>query len=188
MEVLLDVTVLFALVLALSLIIERFLEILKTIYDLVDSQLNWHSYWTRRTCRIRDRLEKRIRIFDYMDPKHVASILYRFRGMILNQQGAYSGTVPVLSGDLVRAVYIKLSLKCVAIILGIGMALWLKIDLLEVWQAASKTSKWEIYITSSVLRMIFTGIVIGLGSGPVHKMITSIERKSEKRQPKGELS
>ncbi len=103
MEALLQVSVLFALVLALSLLIERFLEMLKATYDLLDSRLDWHRFWTRMTYRLRDRLEQRMGIFEYVTPRAAAAILRRFRGMLLNEQGGYSGSVPVLAGDLVRA-------------------------------------------------------------------------------------
>lgn len=186
MEALLKVTVLFTLVLALSLVIERFIEILKAVYDLLDSRLNWHTFWTRQTIRLRDRLEKRMRIFEYVDPKMAASALYRFRDMILNEQGGYAGAVPILSGDLVRAFYIKVVFKCVAIGLGIGLALWLKIDLMGIWQNAStEPGKLRIFIESPTIRFILSGMAVGLGSTPVHKIITMIERRQKKQQQKG---
>ena len=186
METLLNVTVLFALVLALSLLIERLLEILKAIYSLADSRLNWYIFWTRKTQRLKDRLEKRLRIFTFTDPEDVASVFHRFREMLMSQNMGYSGTVPILCGDLVRMAYIKTVCKCIAMGLGVGLALWLKIDLMAIWQNASQEpSKWQITLTSPTLRMIFSGIAIGLGSGPVHKIITVIERKKEKQAAKG---
>ena len=57
MEALLDVTVLFTLVLALAFVIERFLEVLKAIYDMLDSRLNWYKFWDKRTEGLKAYLE-----------------------------------------------------------------------------------------------------------------------------------
>jgi hypothetical protein len=179
MEALLDVTVLFTLVLAFSFVIERFLEVLKAVYDLLDSRLDWYKFWTQLTNKLKDRLEKRMRIFEYVDPQSVQSILQRFRGMFLNEQGEYSGTVPVLAGDLVRTVSVKVVIKFIGIAAGIGLALWLKIDLIDVWIKASGNAKWIEKITSPNFNYVISGIAMGLGSSPVHKIITKIERKQK---------
>lgn len=186
MEVLSKVTVLFTLVLALSLLIERFLEVLKALYDLLDSRRDWYNLWTRQTTRIRDRVEKRMRIFEYVKPEVLKSVLKRIREMLLSEQGDYSGTVPVLSGDLVRAFYVRLSSKIVGIGVGIGLAFWMGIDLVTVWkEAAGESSRWAINISSENLRVAISGIVLGLGSSPVHKIITTIERMRERTRKKG---
>lgn len=186
MEVILKVSVMFALALAVSFLIERFLEILKAVYDLLDSRFNWHTYWTRRTIKMRDRLEKRLEVFEYVNPKKIASLLDRFKKMFLNGQGGYSGTVPVLSGDLVRAVSIKVYAKIIGVSLGIGFAFWMNIDLISIWQkAAGGTSWWEINIESESVRFVLSGVILGLGSAPVHKIITTIEKKRQQKLEKG---
>jgi len=185
MEALLNATVLFVLVLALSFVIERFLEVVKAVYDLLDSRLDWYKFWTEQAIKLKDRLEKRMRIFEYVDPQNVQSILQRFRGVFLNEQGDYSGTVPVLSGDLVRAFSIKVGSKFLGILAGIGLALCLKIDLIEVWKEASEGAIWAKMTTSTNFNFIISGIAMGLGSGPVHKIITKIESKQKQRGQKG---
>ena len=181
MDALFKVTVLFTLVLALSLVIERVLEILKASFDLIDNHLNKASYWTRKTLKLKNRLEHKLRIFEYIEPEKASIIMQRFRSMLLNGQSGYSGMIPVLSADLVRVVKLKIQLKLIAIALGIFLALSLKIDLVEIWQtAAQEASLLKIRIDIPTIRMIFSGIIMGLGSGPVHKVITSLERKREK--------
>lgn len=186
MDVLLDVTVLFTLVLALSFVIERFLEVVKALYDLLDSQLNWHEFWTGQTERLKNRLEKRMRIFEYVDTKTAKSILHRFRGILLDKQGAYEDRVPVLSGDLVRAAVVKLGSRITGILLGIGLAFWMNIDLVSIWKDAAGTSaRWTTNLSWEGVHIALSGIILGLGSGPVHKIVTTIERKREQRRRKG---
>lgn len=185
MEVILKVTVLFTLVLALSFLIERLLELLKAIYDLLDSYQDWHRFWTRRAVKIRDRLQNRLNIFEYVKPEQAARILNRFREMILPGDGKTKTTLPVLSGDLVRYVYIKVAGKLIGISLGIGLAFWMQLDLLAVWQGSSAEAVWDITIKSESLRIALTGVIMGLGSSPVHKVIQRIEKKRKFREQKG---
>jgi hypothetical protein len=186
LEALLNTTILFTLVFALSFVIERLLEILKALYYLLDSRLNWYKFWDVRTKSLKDRLEKRMRIFEYVDPKTVQSVLQRFRGMFLNSKADYTGTLPVLSGDLVRSFSIKVGLKVIGMLVGIGLAFWFEIDLLGIWrEAVSPDSIWAINITSPSLSYALSGIVMGLGTAPVHKIITTIERRQEQRRKEG---
>ena len=147
MNVILDVTVVFTLAIALSFLIERLLEILKAGFDLIDSRLDMYKFWTKKTYKIRNTLENRLRIFEYVGHKNSAAVLNKFRGKLMNETGNYSGKVPILSGDLVRAVTIKSWSKIVAIGIGIGLAFWMKVDLINIWQnAMSDTRYWIINI------------------------------------------
>ena len=189
MEVILLVTVLFTLVLALAFLIERLLEVLKAIYDLLDSWLDWHQHWTRKTEKICKKLEQNLRIFEYAKPKQIAVVLRRFRKYILKKEDGYDYTFPVLSGDMVRAVSVTFISKAFAVLLGIGLAFWMELDLIKVWQEGSgDKSMWDIKISSEALRFAVTGIIMGLGSGPVHKFIRVIEKKRKLRQQEGALS
>ncbi|MBC8180080.1 hypothetical protein H8E88_03050, partial [candidate division KSB1 bacterium] len=113
MNVILEVTVLLTLVLALSFLIERLMEILKAIYDLLDSRLDWYKFWTIRTYKVRDKLAHKLKIVEYVSEKNLASILNKFGEKLLNNTNEYSGTVPVLSGDLVRTVSVKSTSKII---------------------------------------------------------------------------
>ncbi|MBL7095427.1 hypothetical protein ISS22_15855 [candidate division KSB1 bacterium] len=185
MNVILEVTVLLTLVLALSFLIERLMEILKAIYDLLDSRLDWYKFWTIRTYKVRDKLAHKLKIVEYVSEKNLASILNKFGEKLLNNTNEYSGTVPVLSGDLVRTVSVKSTSKIISLILGIGIAFWMNVDLLKIWQEASgDTSLWLNQITTPGLRIGISGVIIGLGSNPLHKFVTTIEKKSKKKREK----
>lgn len=187
MEVLTKVTVIFTLTLALSLLIERFLEVVKSLYDWLDSRNDWYKVWNRKTERLMNKFEKRLMFFEYIDTKVAARVLHRIRGMLLNEQDENLSNAPILSGDLVRAMYTKIIFRSIGIALGIGLAFLFCIDLFKIWQdAAVDSSLLKFNIESGPVRIVFTGIVIGLGSGPVHKIITTIERKRGKQGQKGD--
>ncbi len=185
MEVILEITALMTLAMALSFLIERLLEIIKAVYDLFDSQFDWYRFWTLRTYKVRNKLEKKLRIVEYLGPKNLTKVLNKFGEKLLNRTGNYSGTVPILAGDLIRAVTIKSWMKLLSIGLGIALAFWMNVDLIKIWQdAMSNSSLWIINIKSQEWRIVISGIVIGLGSNPLHKVITTIEKKSRKYQEK----
>jgi hypothetical protein len=178
-------TVLFALAIALALLIERFLEVLKTGYDLLDSRLDLYHYWTRRTERLRDKLERKLRVFEYVKPALMARFLGRFEEKLLGKAQGHPGKVPVLAGDLVRATALRGIIKGVGIILGISLAFAANIDLVAIWAAGAPDDfQWAPPISAGVGKTL-SGAAIGLGSGPVHKLITTIERRREKSREKG---
>ncbi len=171
--VLAQATLVFTLALALALVIERILEILKAAYDLVDSKWDLCEYWTKRAERTRDYVQRRLRIFQYVGEQPAASLLNRFSEMMLGPQHSYDGQVPVLAGDLVRAVWVRLAAKLVGMAIGVGFAFLLHLNLL-VWASDSSPVPDAVGVAA-------TGALLGLGSGPVHKVITEIEKRRQKR-------
>ena len=184
-ETLASLTVLFALVFALALLVERALEVLKSFYDVIDAKRNLAPYWTRRAAQIADRLERRVRLFEYVSPKAVQPLLNRVYELLLNNQGGYDGTALVLSGDLVRAAGVRLGTKVVGLALGVGLALWLKIDFLKLWHPEVQLGSQTVgFVLHGTLAQIASGLAIGLGAGPVHKLITTLEKKQADRHKK----
>ncbi|MFL5493818.1 MAG: hypothetical protein ACJ8DC_05455 [Gemmatimonadales bacterium] len=182
-------TMLFTLVFAFSLVIERFLEVLKSAYDMLDSRYDWHRSWTARAGRIRDFLERRLRIFEYVSPDQATAFIAKFSEMlVVPPTGENAGVVPVISGDLVRAMYVRVGCKIIAIGIGVPLALGLGLDIFTLLRevtlpAGACQSKALAHLCNTplerTLATIATGIAIGLGSGPVHKIITTIEKKRD---------
>lgn len=174
-----EATLIFTLALALSFVIERVLELLKTAYDLAESRWRWTHVWDREAERLRSFAEHRLRAFTYIDPAAAATALGRFSETLLGPDAGHGGTVPILSGDLVRAVWVRLFAKLLAISLGILLANLFLVDLVAVLQnPAQPMSEF------AAGRVWMTGVALGLGSGPLHKLITTIERRRDKRAAK----
>ena len=177
-----QVTLIFALVLALSFVIERILEFLKAAFDMFDSRFDFHEFWTRRTYRTKAYVERQLRIFEYVEPKAAAAFLRRFDQMLLGPGSQHSGTVPVLCGDLVRAAWIRAGLKAVGIGLGIILAFAFGLDLLAIsrMQPPDPATGIARIPAAEPLGQLATGIITGLGSGVVHKIISALERRQRK--------
>jgi hypothetical protein len=174
-----EVTVLFTLALALALVVERILELLKAGYDLADSRLDWHHDWTRRAEKLRDFVERRLRLSQYVSLERLKPILDQFSDRLLNGQGTYPGTLPVISGDLVRAAWTRVVAKVCGVGLGIGLAYLCRVDLLSIWQHPEAQE-----VLFQPRQAWLSGVAIGLGSGIVHKLITTLERKRDEHVTK----
>lgn len=177
-DALLETTVLFAVVLAFSLVIERILEILKCVYDVLDSRGDWHRFWTRRAGDFQVGLERRMRVFEYVEPKRAAAALKRFQEMLLTRADGYDGTVPTISGDAVRALAVKLASKVIGIGIGVFIAMKLELDIVTLWNLPDHavTDAVERYLQAHPgVRQALTGAVMGFSATLVHKIITSLE-------------
>lgn len=190
MDTLLDTTVLFALVLAFALLIERLLEIAKCVLDLADAHYDWARFWTDRAHAVRHRLEGQLKVFEYVEPERAAAVVNRFQEMLLGPSTGYAGTVPTVSGDLVRALTLKVAFKAVGVALGVAIAWNLHLDIVALWQPPTETPRiargWiEAFTMAPKVRWVMTGAVMGLSSTLVHKVITAIEDSREDRKEKG---
>jgi hypothetical protein len=170
------ITVQLALVLALSFVIERILEMVKATYDVADGRYNWYKFWTQQTYRTQAFIEQRLRLFNYVDRNAAAALLARFDGMLLGRSAAAKPVVPVLCGDLVRAAWCRVVLKIMGAAIGIAFAFAFRLDLV----ALIKVTPGAALPPVGILGMTITGITIGLGSGIVHKVISTVERKQER--------
>lgn len=189
-DALAEITVFFALVLALALLIERLLEVLKSLYDWVDSYYDLYHSWTRRAQKIAQKLQSRLRALEYLPPAMLRPLINRVYELLLNnQENGYFGSALVISGDLVRAGAVRLVCKLVGMGVGILIAYAFQIDLVQLWQPPAWGPLAKIateVMQISNLRIIASGAVIGLGAGPVHKLITTLERQQAERQARPE--
>lgn len=191
MDQLMDQTVLFVFILALSLLIERLLEVLKSIYDFVDYRLGWDTFWTGCAARLTKKIDENITALERAHHEQIGSVLRQYAGKLLD--GGDSGVITV-SGDLYRATTVRFVAKLIAMAIGISLAISFKLDIITIWQSA-----WKGAVDSNTLAQVQalvtrqlpdwiaqtgTGVIIGLGSAPLHKVITSIERQQKKREAK----
>ncbi|MBN1552072.1 hypothetical protein JW979_11400 [bacterium] len=181
MDELYKTTVFFTLVLALALVIERALEVAKALYDLLDSRYDLHKYWTKRAKMMQKKANETLGTLEYVDPAAIGFILNKLDDRLVSNQRNSNNTVPVLSGDLVRAAAIKIISKCIGIVFGIIIAFIFQINLIAMLRDANATSlpAWSPQV---VFQTALTGTIIGLGTGLVHKFIRAIEDKRDKKR------
>jgi hypothetical protein len=182
MDILLNQTVVFAFLLALALLIERFLEVLKSVYDYIDLRMGLDAYWTKRAQALQEKIEANIKALEKGHHERIAALVRQFGDKII---GSNDNGVITVSGDLMRATMVRFTAKLIAITTGIGLALCFHLDLVSIWQAAvGDNSPISGYRLGTLPKELLTGVALGLGSAPMHKIITTIERQQKKRQAK----
>ena len=182
MDILLNQTVVFVFILALALLIERLLEVLKSIYDFIDCRMGFDVYWTKKAVRLQQKLEDNIQALERVSPDRIKTLVKQYADKLV---GSGDNGVITISGDLLRATTVRFVAKLIAITLGILMALCFGLDLVKIWQDAATIKLPTAGLTlEPVSRQIVTGIALGLGSAPLHKIITTIERQQKQKAAK----
>ena len=69
--------------------------------------------------------------------------------------------------------------KGAGVLIGIGLAYLCRVDLLSVWKNPE-----SVQVTFDPRQAWLSGVAIGLGSGIVHKLITTLERKRDEHAAK----
>jgi len=171
--------VFFTMVLALSLLTERFIEVVKVFFDYLDYRIGLDKFWTKRAKRFHEQLSGKISFLSKVNPRLEEKTIARYRNRSLNQSGAYKGKTTVISGDMMRVVFTRIAAKVVGIAFGVWLAIYLKIDLFAYIDPTYKAAAYQFSY-----KTIISGMVIGLGAGPIHKLITTIERARKKHLKK----
>lgn len=168
-----------------ALVIERIMEIAMCIYDYIESKCDWGTFWNRQAVNIRERLQNRLEKAK-ADKAHKDIFEYLASRYVNNDHPGYAGA-PVISADTVRAFAVKGISKIIASILGIGIAYCLEINvftLIAKWTASTSAVSLGLFEVSlpNSLGYILTGIMMGFGSGPMHKFIVALERSRQNRK------
>lgn len=189
MDKLMDQTVVFAFMLALALLIERLLEVLKSVYDYVDYRAGLDRYWSARASTLQGRINAALASLEKAGGEQVGGLIRQYADRLIGQ--GENGVVTI-SGDLLRATAVRFAAKLIAIAFGIGFCLCFHLDLVKVWQDAWHAQGGQLSVQGVLAgfrlgdfaREVLTGVALGLGAAPLHKIIASIERQQATRQAK----
>jgi hypothetical protein len=156
------------------------LEVLMASFEFLEYKCNWQEYWIKRAQKIRAVLEKKLLASQRTQSDSHKGILYLMREKLLGAKKGFSGLIPTISPKLVRHVMIAMVSRFVATVFGCLLCIFMKIDLVEIFNRDLR-----INFLSSLptwLTLIVSGIVIGLGSEPVHNLIEAVEKRRKKKE------
>ena len=174
----------FAIILALA--IERLLEIIKSIYDYFDARIMKSRGWTRHAEQIRDKLERRL---NQVDNEHQLKVIMSLALRYLSVPDSRQAGAMTVSADKVRTLIIKVTFKTLAIILGIIFARLFDIDILELSKYSMQYSKEALVLIKynpTWYGIILSGVAMGLGTGPLNKIIQALEKaRKSRKKPEG---
>lgn len=182
MEALSQPTVFFAMVLALALLTERFIEIVKIFFDWLDYLFGFDAFWSRKAQQLHVKMRDQLGFVGRINPDLQKKIISCYRDRTLNNVGDYDGRTIIISGDLIRVAFTRAVAKVLGMSFGVLLAWLFQIDMIAYVNAsgevaAASARHFNLYI-------LVSGLAIGLGAGPVHKIITTIEKSRERRKAK----
>lgn len=170
--------VLLAGMLFLSLVIERLLEIIKSYYGYLEGKHGWYAWWNNGAEKIQRRLEE----LERNPEQHNSSSRLSFARIKIEGIGYLRGFA--ISVEALRSSTIKYVAKSLGIILGIGIAFVADINifcLIDSVIYGSNACPSEFPIPAKIA----TGVAMGLGAGPLHKIIAALERAKKRRTAAG---
>lgn len=189
--------VMLAAAIMLSIIVERVIEVLKSLIDYLTSKYYYEKvakgepgddYWTRLACTIGKKLETHLDNAkaqaqsnsdrDKTEAQNKFNLVMAIASRYLspaqsNQEGLFA-----ISAEKIRKIHLKLIAKLLAIITGLILAWALNLDIIAMVKLSLKEIK--TYETQ-FLGCLLTGIALGMGSGPMHKIIVALESRRKKR-------
>jgi len=159
----------------LSLVIERLLEILKSLYDVLEGKYDGYKFWNAKAESLQRRFEA---LLTSESVQNLSSRLGYDRLKL--EEIAYAKGVTI-SVSVLRTNGIKYAAKCIGIAMGILIALFLDIDLFHLVDV-SMYGETASVSRFSILANIVTGVAMGLGSGPIHKFVSALEKAKKGRK------
>jgi|GEM_PF-2396971 hypothetical protein len=181
--------VLLAAVMFYTLLIERLMEVFKALYDYLEFVLGGRDYWNRSALRLVHTLERQRHgnrlqvevskaVNDYLSRDHPG-----FEG------------VEALSAERLRTLVLRGVMKLAAIVVGLIVAVGMDINIFDLLRDLNQAvvgleqgdvDKVNVYFSSdrvpSALGIALTGIAMGLGSDPLHRVITRLEKQRRQRK------
>lgn len=164
-----------------TLLLERLIEILKAVYNYLDVVCGWQDYWNRSAVRLARELEKS-RSQHWQEKLGGALEDY-----LSDAVPGYEG-VNAVAAEKVRTLTLQIVIRSLAMLLGIALAFTLNINLFDVLQSMNEmtaaldgvVNRSNVYFNSERvpgwLGTLLTGLIMGLGSDPLHQVIGRLER------------
>ena len=181
METIEQSVLLLSLAILLAIGVERLMEIMRSIHDYVEARSDKNKKWKEKAESLRDLIEMRLDNAKQGDQKSF-NIVLLLVSRYLSPASSQEGGLIAVSTDKLRKMQIKIRYKIVAIVLGIALAWLFCIDMFQLVEDSVDDPSWIDSMVPPWLGITITGIAIGFGAGPMHKIITALERARDTRK------
>lgn len=175
MEIFEKPVLMMALAIVLSLGIERLLELLRAIEDYREARSGTVNRWQRMAEKLRDRIEVRLELAKGGGQTTFQRVL-TLAARYFSPAPAGSDGLIAIASDQIRTLTIQLLCKLYAVLLGIALAYAFRLDLFALVNATIHHSDGYRIDLPVWLGTLLSGIAVGFGAGPLHKLISALER------------
>ncbi len=176
METILNLTYLYLLVILLALLVERTMEVIMACWNVCELKLKAYRYWNRRTRKLMEKFSGEV--VTRLRNKGASGfyVRKRIRHYTAVEQVVLPGHTVTFSSHAVRHVFVRTFAMIVTSVLGIVICSVAGINLF----ALVKTSLAPdtIPVIEAVgprLQGVISGLIVGLGAEPVHKVVKALE-------------
>ena len=188
METILELTAAYLLLLLMALLVERAVEVLMSAWSYVEWRRGLHAFWNRRAEQLRRRYERRARWLLLSPLARATGASEAFSAEARGRAPGGSGTLTVISADLVRHGTVSAVARLVAVALGIGLCALAGLDFAALLRTELEGARGaEVWLAGGLAGwpawagIVVSGVLVGLGSEPLHNLITSLERQRRTR-------
>lgn len=186
METLLNLTYLYMIVLLLALLVERIMEVVTAIWDYIEWKARMYRFWNARANKLKKDYERKAKSQILYRVISLTPLVRQIGHATLSSKKGHSDQITIVSGEMIRQATLATATRIVASIFGILFCNLAGVNLVELFREAlplgSILETWPHWIQLTV-----SGVIVGLGSEPVHSMIKSVEKKRKDRAQEAEL-
>lgn len=186
METILNLTYLYMVVLLLALFVERIMEVVMGVWGYIEWKARMYRFWNARAYRLKEEYERKAKSQILYRVISLTPLVRQIGHATLSEKKGHSGQLTIVSGEMIRRATVATASRFVASIFGIIFCNLAGVNLVELFSDAiplgSILEAWP-----HVLQLTVSGVIIGLGSEPVHSMIKSMEKKRQDRVQHAEL-
>ncbi len=176
METILTITYLYMLVLLMALLIERVMEVIMTIWNVVEVRVQAHHFWNKRTEKLMQRFAAQVETKRTKHKLHALGLSRRIRQYTDIEQEIRPGQTIEFSSEAVRYASVRTFAFFVTSAMGIGLCMLADVNLIAIIkQALAPQSIPVLDALGEPLQPLVSGLVIGLGAEPVHRVIKGLE-------------
>ena len=176
METILNLTYLYLLVILLALLVERIMEVIMAIWNLCELKFNGFRFWNRRARKLQDKFASRL--LSRLSSKGLAgfSIRKRVRHYANIDQEVGLGKTIVFSSRAVRHVFVRTFAIIVTSAIGVVLCNVASINLIALIKASLEPNAIPLIdVLGPRIQLIISGLIVGLGAEPVHRLIKGLE-------------
>ncbi|NBB74326.1 MAG: hypothetical protein GVY35_11685 [Bacteroidetes bacterium] len=180
-----ELVVLYLQILLLALLVERVMEVLMSAWEYTEWKQTMHRFWNRRARRLQARFETQAHRNVFTRVLSLTPIARQARAYTRADDGLHRGNLVIIDGTLVRRVAVTVGARLVASLLGVLLCWVASINFVALIRAVA-TEESAVFSTllggiPAWLQIVISGVLIGLGTEPVHRIIQNLERRREQR-------
>jgi hypothetical protein len=180
-----ELLVLYLKILLLALLVERVMEVLMSAWEYAEWKQAMHRVWNDRARRLQRRFETQAYRSVFTRVLSLTPVARRARAYTRAPDGLHRGNLVVIDGTLVRRVAVTVGARTVATVLGVLLCWGASINFVELIREVAMTpGSSPSTLLGGIpiwLQTVISGILIGMGAEPVHRVIQNLERRRKER-------